>query len=125
MLLADEISVRFPAKPGYLHISRLNASAIGTEAGLDVEELQDLRLAVNEAVGWLLLDADGDGQVELQMSASEGTVTIRGSRVVSGELPEREPDSLLSAVLGATLDSYHVTEVGTGRGIEMQKSSQR
>lgn len=124
-MLADEISVRFPAKPGYLYVSRLNASAIGTEAGLDVEELQDLRLAVNEAVGWLLLDADGDGHVELQMGTSQGVVTIRGSRVHSGELPEREPDALVSAVLGATLDSYQVTKVGTGRRIEMQKSPQR
>ena len=124
-MLADEISVRFPATPGYLYISRLNASAVGTEAGLDVEELQDLRLAVNEAVGWLVLDSDGDGHIELQLAASDGTVTIRGSRIHSGELPDREPDALVTAVLGATLDSYQVVAFGTGRRIEMQKSSQR
>ena len=46
----DQLTIGFPARPGYLVVGRLNAAAIGVAAGFDVEELDDLRLAVTEAI---------------------------------------------------------------------------
>ena len=79
MSQADEISIQFPARRGFLYLTRLNASAVGTEAGLDIDELDDLRLAVNELINWLLMDAEGDGQVNLSFFALDGTIEIIGT----------------------------------------------
>lgn len=101
---SDELIVRFPARSGYLEISRLNATAMAASAGFDVTELDDVRLAVNEAVAWLL-DDGVDGGVELTIGTSPGELRFRG--VLSGpRIPELGLPDLLHAILGATTDSY-------------------
>ena len=125
MSQADEISIQFPARRGFLYLTRLNASAGGTEAGLDIDELDDLRLAVNELINWLLMDAEGDGQVNLSFFALDGTIEIIGTRSCEAELPDREMDDLASAVLGATVDEYQVLDEPGQRGLKLRKSSTR
>ena len=101
---SNELIVRFPAKGGYLEISRLNATAMAATAGFDVTELDDIRLAVNEAVAWLL-DDEVTGTVELAIVASPGELGFRGA--VSGpQIPELQVHDLLHAIMGATTDSY-------------------
>lgn len=105
----DELKITFPAKAGYLMISRLNAAALGSAAGFDIDELDDLRLAVNEAASWLLADEEAGGQIELVLSAADGHVRISGTRSGSG-LPPRRQDDLIEAILGATVDEYSLSE---------------
>lgn len=122
MLQIDGFTIRFPARPGYLKVSRLNASAIGAEAGFDVEELDDLRLAVNETVTWLLADPDSGGDVELVLSAQEGQIRIDGKRSSSAPLPDRPIDDLIDAILGATMDEHRLSADSTARVIHVIKS---
>ena len=122
MLQTDALILRFPARAGYLHVSRLNASAVGAEAGFDVDELEDLRLAVTEAVTWLLADPESGGEVELVMSATDGTLRIDGTRSSSIALPDRALDDLMDAVLGATTDSHRLTSDGTVRVAQLSIS---
>lgn len=118
----DGFTIRFPAQAGYLHVSRLNASAIGAEAGFSVDELEDLRLAVNETVTWLLADAESGGHVELVMSASDGNIRIDGTRTGHSTLPEQPRDDLMDAILGATTDTHRLTSNPSGRVMQLIKS---
>lgn len=100
----DDLTLRFPARPGYLAISRLNAAAVGTAAGFDVEEFDDLRLAVTEVSTWLLADAAAAGDVELRLAVADGRIEIDGSRSGAGLAPN-PADELVEAILGATVAS--------------------
>lgn len=122
MLQIDQFTIRFPARPGYLKVSRLNASAIGAEAGFDVDELEDLRLAVNETVTWLLADPENGGDVELVLSAREGQIRIDGKRSTTTSLPDRPLDDLIDAILAATMDEHRLTADASGRAIQLIKS---
>lgn len=99
----DDLTIRFPARGGYLGISRLNTTAMAAAAGFDVEQLDDLRLAIDEAVTWLLAD-DGGGSVELTIRSGSDQIEFRGTRSLAG-LPERELNDLMQAIFGATVDS--------------------
>lgn len=123
MLQIDGFTIRFPAQPGYLYVSRLNASAIGSEAGFNVDELDDLRLAVNETVTWLLADTDSGGEVELIMSAQDGEIRIDGTRSSNGLLPDRPLDDLIEAILGATVNDFRLTSTDSERIIQLTKST--
>jgi len=103
----DGLSIAFPATSGYLTVSRLNAAAVGAAAGFDVDEIDDFRLAVNEAVSWLVADADAGGTVELVMHAADGRVRLDGFRRTPS-LPERDSDDLIEAILGATVDEFEL-----------------
>jgi anti-sigma regulatory factor (Ser/Thr protein kinase) len=122
MTTSDEaLTVMFPARSGYLRISRLNATTYGAKLGFDVDALDDLRLAVDEAVTWLLDDEEAGGTVTLQLSESEGGIRLVGERN-GAVLPEREVDDLVHAILGATLDSYELVGTnGGGRRVELLK----
>lgn len=118
----DAFTIRFPARPGYLMVSRLNASTIAGSAGFDVEEIDDLRLAVNEAVTWLLADEESGGEVEVKLSAEDGLVRIDGVRHAD-RLPERPVDELIEAILAVTVDEFELTEhAGTDRRISLTKT---
>ena len=101
---ADDLQLRFPSRPGYLGISRLNATAIAASAGFDVEQLDDVRLAVGEAVAWLL-SGDVDGAVEVTLTSRPGAIDFRA--VLTGaDIPDSEPDDLVHAILGAVTEKY-------------------
>lgn len=122
MLQIDGFTIRFPARPGYLRVSRLNASAIGAEAGFDIDELDDLRLAVNETVTWLLADPESGGEVELILSATDGNIRIDGTRSSTSALPDRPLDDLMDAILGATTDAHRLTSDRSVRVLQLTKS---
>lgn len=121
-LQIDDLTVTFPARPGYLTVCRLNAALLGTSAGFDVEELDDLRLAVNEAATWLLDDPDAGGEVELRLSAVDGQVRIDGVR--SGTmLPANPANELVEMILEATVDSHQLFENRSKRQVSLTKIS--
>ncbi len=105
--------VRFPARPGYLAISRLNATALASTNGFNVDDLDDLRLAIDEAVTWLVGQTETeepglqhDGSVELTMTCEPGRLDIVGHHFSDRRLDAPEMDELVHAILGATVDSY-------------------
>lgn len=118
----DQLTIRFPARSGYLVVGRLNAAAVGSAAGFDVEELDDLRLAVTEAITWLLVDEDAGGQVELTLTAAGARVEIVGVRT-GDELGEAGVDDLVEAILGATVDDFELDETDRNqRRVRLAKS---
>ncbi|MGH1502084.1 MAG: hypothetical protein ACRBI6_00880 [Acidimicrobiales bacterium] len=108
-----ELEVRFPARSGFLRICRINAAAYGADAGFDVDDLDDLRLAVNESVTWLLGDDQAGGVVTLRLRAVDDGLAFEAERTGSS-LPDRDVDDIVHAILGATTDDY-VTEADAER----------
>jgi serine/threonine-protein kinase RsbW len=116
----DVLRLSFPARPGFLRISRINATTFGADLGFTVDELDDLRLAVDEAVTWLLRDENSSDTVLLELREVDQGVELRGTR--SGvTLPEQPVDDLVHAILGATLDSYELRGDETERHVTLNK----
>ena len=126
--LLEDLEIRFPAQQGYLAISRLNVTAMAAGAGFDVEGLDDLRLAIDEAVTWLVGDpgpgaGSDEDTIELTISCRPGRVECRGRRS-SGEGVATELGDLASAILGATVDEIDVgVDPSGGRYIDLVKRS--
>lgn len=119
---ADGVVVSIPAQSGYLSLCRVNASAIGAMLGFGVDALDDLRLAVTEAVTWSLESAEPGTRMELTVSGVDGTlhfaVVAQASEAASADI-----DDLASAILGAMVDEFS-TELEGGRSrLAFTKSS--
>jgi anti-sigma regulatory factor (Ser/Thr protein kinase) len=121
----DEVRIEMPATTSFLRLARLNATAFGTALEFDVDGLEDLRMAVNEAVTWLLDGAPNQTTVLVTLRGTQGRLEIEGCLDGQpGTEAAGEVDDLISAILGATVDAFEL-RTGGGRSFELSKVAAR
>jgi hypothetical protein len=102
----ERVELEVPPSSEYLRTVRLVAADAAVRAGLDCDEIEDLRIAVDELC-------------HLVMTSTDHFIGMRfvvdGERViVEGEAPSRsgaecrQPGELSALILAATTDSYDV-----------------
>ncbi len=108
----DRIELTFPARGDLIVLARLVTSAISARAGFDIEELEDLRLAVGELCLLTLLGSDaqhGDLRLELRVlgDAIEAVCTLERAGVAKAPAPEGDEVAALSEqILDALVDEH-------------------
>jgi serine/threonine-protein kinase RsbW len=70
------IRVAVPARPDVLHLLRSVTASVGARVSLSLDDLEDLRIAVDEAAT-LLLARSGDGERTLHLDLISGDRTLR------------------------------------------------
>ncbi len=50
----DEIVLKVPGKPDYISVARLTVSGIATRLGLDIDDIEDFKVAISECLIYLL-----------------------------------------------------------------------
>jgi len=101
------VTLSFPAEAEYLRLARLAAADAASRAGFDVDDIDDVRIAVNELCGAL----GGCGRITLTLhaQASRLEVTGAGDTAVQPEL-----DGLTRTVVRGVVDSYDLTSDPVG-----------
>lgn len=109
----DRVELTFPARGDLVVLARLVASAISARCGFDIEELEDLRLAVGELCLLAMQGSDarhGDLRLEFTVSGDAITVACRlgGATPASGPPSAEgvEADELSEQILAALVDEY-------------------
>ena len=106
----DAVEIRLPADSAYLSVLRTATAGLAARLDFTLDEIEDLRIAVDEACAMLLPHAVETAQLtcrfDLGTDQLDVTVTLPTTR---GQLPERDTFSwtVLTALAG---------EVDTGRG---------
>jgi serine/threonine-protein kinase RsbW len=59
---ADVVELRVPADPAYLAVVRTASAGLGARLDLTLDEIEDLRMAVDEACALLLSNTSHDGE---------------------------------------------------------------
>jgi len=109
-----------PADPSFLRLARLAAADAGTRAGFTVEDVEDLRLAIDELCGPLMTGSKGT--ISLTFLAVEGRVDIEGR----GPAPLEEPAyaDIGDAIITAVVDQHEIeSRDGTQSFRAMKRSS--
>ena len=107
------VRLSVPAESRYVRLARLAAAGVATEAGFDVDGVEDLRVAVNEMFALLVDDAeDPVGTVDLRFGVDGDTVSVEGERALDGPAPSME--DLALEILRVVVDE-HEFEASDGR----------
>jgi len=105
-LRGEVVRLSLPALPDYVRIVRLAASGIATNLGFDVDELDDLRVAVGELVN-LTLEVCKPETLEVLFTVDGNQLRIQGTApAADGRVIEL--DSLTRQILDAFLDGYTI-----------------
>jgi serine/threonine-protein kinase RsbW len=73
----DRVELSFPARGDLIVLARLVTSAVSARAGFDIEELEDLRLAVGELCLLTLQGSDGEqGDLRLELTVLSEAIGV-------------------------------------------------
>jgi serine/threonine-protein kinase RsbW len=105
------VTVTFPAAPEYLRLARIATADAASRAGLDYEEIDDVRIAVSELCS--VVSVDPGAKVTLSFRVAEGSLTVDGEARTGSEVT---PNELSQAIVSAVTDEHSlVTDDGTTR----------
>lgn len=102
-----DVRLVVPASPEYLRLVRLTAAGLASRMGFNFDEVEDLRIAVDELCFLLVGDEELDRTMELRYSSGEGSIGIEGHTRLDG--PPPEPNELSEQILCALVDEHEVT----------------
>jgi serine/threonine-protein kinase RsbW len=107
------IELVLPADTRLVRLARLVASGIGSAVGFDVEEIEDLRIAVDEGCS-ALIEAGDASPLLLSFEVDGHGVVVLGSTEASSDANrDRERLSLSDQILRVVTDEH---ELGAGHG---------
>lgn len=108
--MSDTVVLSLPVRSELLVLARITAATMAARADFDIEEIEDLRLAVDE----LCLSVAGgarSGTVRLEFTLDGATITIACELDRGGEPDEShdpgEPDDLSIRLIEALVDEHH------------------
>lgn len=111
--MTDTVTLVFPAQTQNVSLARTVTAAMAARADLPLDQLEDARLAVDEAVSQLIADSPADSEVTCLFRVRDGALDIVVTApTTSGQVP---PTGTFSwTVLTALVDSVTAT-VDDGR----------
>jgi serine/threonine-protein kinase RsbW len=105
-ITGEAVRLTVPAALEYIRIVRLTASGVASKLGFDVDELENLRVAVDELAS-LILDASDGGDLEVDFVARDEQLRIEG-RVPAALGAKVAVDTLTEQILKAVIDEYEL-----------------
>lgn len=111
------VTLLVPASSEHVRLARVLAATAADDAGFDYEEVEDLRIAVDELC-FALLDAGvPEDRIELELRSRDGSLELRGAcpyQVVPAGPPHLE--ELTEQILTVVVDEHEVgLDGGVGR----------
>ncbi|MEO6653368.1 MAG: hypothetical protein ABIP17_12005 [Ilumatobacteraceae bacterium] len=124
--MAEYVEIDLPLSAKYALTVRAVAASVAAEIGLSIQEIDDLRLGVNEAIS-VLTDVDDD---ELDSSAARLTVRFEANGDRIGVAASRsgigsadlQIDMLAEKILGAVVDEFTIDDSGVFRLVKLRSS---
>jgi len=108
-LNGDVVEVRVPADVAYVSTLRLTAAALAARCELTIDDIEDLRLAVDEACALLLPHASPGSPLEARFELAYGRLDVQAS-ITSEEGAQLDRNGFAWTVLGALAAPVDVTQ---------------
>ena len=117
------VQLTAPAARGSVRLARILAAGVAADAGLSIDDTEDLRIAVSELVA-LLVDGldDADESIVVRFRAHVGQVTVDGERpAVPSDAGLTEVDDLALEILRVVVDDHSFDAGDAGRRFHLVK----
>jgi serine/threonine-protein kinase RsbW len=114
-----EVRLVVPAAPEYLRLVRLTAAGLATRVGFTFDEVEDLRIAVDELCFLFVAQPDLRRDIEVFYLAGPDSITIEGHSRLEGSLPE--PNDLSQQILDALVDEHALSDDNAGARFRLVK----
>lgn len=111
------VTVSAPARGRSARAVRAVVASLAVDAGMDIDEIDDVRVATQEAVALLVGDPGARGPLVATVTHDADHLVIELEREATGEPPR--PRGLAAELLGALVASCDVTADGGRHRVRM------
>jgi serine/threonine-protein kinase RsbW len=121
---SDEVRLVVPAMPEYLRLVRVTAAGLASRLGFSFDEVEDLRLAIDELCYGLTGSAGRPGTVEVRYLVSADSLVIEGDGHFedgSRDTSEATLSELSQVILAALVDEHALRSGGDGPHFRLAK----
>lgn len=103
----EVVELDLPLSTRHASTARVVAASLAADAGFTVDEIDDLRLGLNEAVS-VVADTTGDdtARLRLRFEVDGARISIEATRSGTQAAPADGPDELAQRILGAVVDTF-------------------
>ena len=125
-MATGEVRLEVPAAPEFLRISRIMAAGVASRVGFTLDEVEDLRIAIDE-VCFALVGANGrTGTLSLRYLLDSDQLAVEGTGRFSDGLSNEPVVSALSKqILAAVVDECELTAGAEGPQFRLVKRHRR
>ena len=119
----EEVRLVVPATPEFLRLARVTATGLASRLGFSYDDVEDLRLAIDELCFALIGSRGKEGTVTLRYAMPEGSLDIEGTGRFAGEPSDSTPtlSDLSKQILSALVDEYDVFSVDGRPSFRLRK----
>ena len=101
----DTVSIKIPASPEYLQVVRLVAAGLASRLKFTLENIEDLKIAVDELSAYLTGSQGRDGTLDITFEVGDDKISIRGSaRLSAGQKVRTELTEFSRMILETVAD---------------------
>lgn len=119
LIETNRVELTLPARPELLFLVRMTAAAVASRADFGYDQIEDLRLAIDELALTICGDEEHDGRLQLLFKWTDDTIEVVGiyqpdeSENRRHDLAIAQPANELSArILDALVDEHGADAVG-------------
>jgi serine/threonine-protein kinase RsbW len=112
----DEVRLTVPATPEFLRLARVTATGLASRLGFTYDQVEDLRLAIDELCFALIGTKGKVGTVNLQYAVAEDGLAVEGVGYFDDDVsPGPSLSDFSKQILRALVDDYGVARDEDGR----------
>ena len=112
--MADDVQLVMPADPEFLRLARVTAMGLASRLSFTIDEIDDLRIAIDELIFGLIGTRGRDGRVVLRYSVSDSGLEVLGEGEFDDGGSTPGLNELSELILDAVADE-HSLEASPGR----------
>lgn len=105
-----DVVLEVPAEPSSLRVVRMVAATVAADAGFDIDAVDDVRMAVDELCA-AILESRPSSPIRMRLRVDGDGLVARADAPQPDTAARAVVDRLRAAVLGATADSYRLTQL--------------
>jgi anti-sigma regulatory factor (Ser/Thr protein kinase) len=105
----DEVRLAVPATPEFLRLARVTATGLASRLGFTFDEVEDLRLAIDELCYSLIGSKGRAGTVELRYLVRAQALEVEGVGAFDEPVGELRLSELSERILTALVDEHELT----------------
>ena len=119
----EKVTIKIPASPAYIGVVRLVAAGLATRLRFTIDEIEDLKIAVDELSAYLTGSQGREGDLQLTFTITEESIGIRGEGLLSpGQKVRTELTDFSRMILDTVVDTASLEQADGSPIFELSKA---